>query len=130
MLFFGGKESEFLLQSVPIYEEVFLFLRYPFRGDNLSPPDCASIFARNNLMREGDRNINEARQGEAILLDPSMLNQDGEGVKLKKLFLESYGCAMNFSDSEIIASIMSDAGYSTTKDETEADLILVNTCSI
>jgi len=130
VLFFGGKESEFLLQSVPIYEEVFLFLRYPFRGDNLSPPYCASIFARNNLMREGDRNINEARQGEAILLDPSMLNQDGEGVKLKKLFLESYGCAMNFSDSEIIASIMSDAGYSTTKDETEADLILVNTCSI
>ena len=48
----------------------------------------------------------------------------------KKMFLESYGCAMNFSDSEIVASILAGKGYSTTSDFHEADLILVNTCAI
>jgi len=48
----------------------------------------------------------------------------------KKLFLESYGCAMNFADSEIIASIMNDNGYETTQQEGEADLIFLNTCAI
>ncbi|MGY8918537.1 MAG: tRNA (N6-isopentenyl adenosine(37)-C2)-methylthiotransferase MiaB, partial [Flavobacteriales bacterium] len=76
-------------------------------------------------MREGDRNIDESRQGEAIHIEKPSSPKAG-----LKMFLESYGCAMNFSDSEIIASIMNGAGYSTTKDETEADLILVNTCSI
>ena len=73
-------------------------------------------------MREGDKTIDESRQGEALLVDAP--------TSSKKLYLESYGCAMNFSDSEIIASILSEVGYSTTKDEKEADLILVNTCSI
>ena len=76
-------------------------------------------------MREGDIHIDESRQGEAIHIEKS----PGTSAGLK-MFLESYGCAMNFSDSEIIASIMSDVGYVTTTDETEADLILVNTCSI
>jgi len=76
-------------------------------------------------MREGDIHIDESRQGEAIHIEKS----PGTSAGLK-MFLESYGCAMNFSDSEIIASIMSDVGYVTTSDETEADLILVNTCSI
>ena len=76
-------------------------------------------------MREGDINIDESRQGEAIHIE--QLSSPSTGFKM---FLESYGCAMNFSDSEIIASIMSDVGYVTTRDETEADLILVNTCSI
>lgn len=48
----------------------------------------------------------------------------------KKLYLESYGCQMNFSDSEIVASILDEAGYATTRDESEADLILLNTCAI
>src|SRR5690606_16253416 len=48
----------------------------------------------------------------------------------KKLFLESYGCQMNFSDSEIVASILQDEGYNTTLNVEEADLILLNTCSI
>ena len=73
-------------------------------------------------MREGDKTIDESRQGEALVVDAPTSG--------KKLYLESYGCAMNFSDSEIIASILSEVGYSTTKDEKEADLILVNTCSI
>lgn len=48
----------------------------------------------------------------------------------RKLYVESYGCAMNFSDSEIVASIMTESGFATTKDKDEADLILLNTCSI
>jgi tRNA-2-methylthio-N6-dimethylallyladenosine synthase len=48
----------------------------------------------------------------------------------KKFYIESYGCAMNFSDSEIVASILQDSGFSSTGNYTEADLVLVNTCSI
>ena len=48
----------------------------------------------------------------------------------KKLYLESYGCQMNFSDSEIVASILDKNGYSTTRNLEESDLILLNTCSI
>ena len=70
----------------------------------------------------GNKVIDESRQGEALVLEKS----SGE----KKMFLESYGCAMNFSDSEIVASILADKGYSTTSDFHEADLILVNTCAI
>ena len=48
----------------------------------------------------------------------------------KKLYIQSYGCAMNFSDSEIVASILKKEGYTTTKNANEANLILINTCSI
>jgi tRNA-2-methylthio-N6-dimethylallyladenosine synthase len=48
----------------------------------------------------------------------------------KQFYIESYGCAMNFSDSEIIGSILSENGYSITQDEFSADLILLNTCAI
>ncbi|HCK06548.1 MAG TPA: tRNA (N6-isopentenyl adenosine(37)-C2)-methylthiotransferase MiaB, partial [Flavobacteriaceae bacterium] len=48
----------------------------------------------------------------------------------KKLYIESYGCQMNFSDSEIVASILAKEGYDTTTDLNQADLVLVNTCSI
>ena len=51
-------------------------------------------------------------------------------VSKKKLFIQSYGCQMNFSDSEVVASILKKEGYSTTNNENEADLILLNTCSI
>ena len=46
------------------------------------------------------------------------------------MYLESYGCAMNFSDSEIVASILKNEGYSTTKEIESADIVLINTCSI
>lgn len=62
-------------------------------------------------------------QNEIDLDEPKVVAQ-------KQLYLESYGCAMNFADSEVVASIMSEAGYATTKLEDEADLILINTCSI
>ncbi|GGN01078.1 tRNA-2-methylthio-N(6)-dimethylallyladenosine synthase [Dyadobacter beijingensis] len=48
----------------------------------------------------------------------------------KRLFIESYGCQMNFSDSEIVASVMRDAGFATTSDANDADLIFLNTCAI
>ena len=48
----------------------------------------------------------------------------------RTLYIESYGCAMNFSDSEIIASIMGEHGFSSTNDELNADVIFLNTCAI
>lgn len=70
-----------------------------------------------------EKYIDESRQGEAY----TIAEKEGNS---KKLFLESYGCQMNFSDSEIVASILNDEGYNTTLKVEEADLILLNTCSI
>tara|TARA_R110002020_G_scaffold373023_4_gene584454 strand:+ start:451 stop:1929 length:1479 start_codon:yes stop_codon:yes gene_type:complete len=50
--------------------------------------------------------------------------------KTKKLYIESYGCAMNFADSEVVASIMKEGGFDTTSDFYQADAIFLNTCSI
>ena len=75
------------------------------------------------MFTEGNKIIDEARQGEALLRKKS-------GGGTKKLFLESYGCQMNFSDSEIIASIMEGDGFSTTSEIMEADVIFLNTCAI
>ena len=66
----------------------------------------------------------ESRQGEALELAP-VGKSDG-----RKLYIESYGCQMNFSDSEIVASILIDQGFETTKDYKEADVVFINTCSI
>ena len=51
-------------------------------------------------------------------------------VYQKKFYIESYGCAMNFADSEIVASLLYSEGFGATKNIEEADLILLNTCSI
>ena len=67
--------------------------------------------------------INEAKQGTSLTLALKRENT-------KKLFIESYGCQMNFSDSEIVASILHKEGYNTTVKLEDADLVLVNTCSI
>ncbi len=67
----------------------------------------------------------EARQGEALMLESTSTKNNG-----RKLYIESYGCAMNFSDSEIVASIMTGMGFETTADYKEADVIFINTCSI
>jgi len=67
----------------------------------------------------------EEKQGEAFapfVEDPNLYK--------KHFYIESYGCAMNFSDSEIVASILNKDGYGATKNVEEADLIFVNTCSI
>jgi tRNA-2-methylthio-N6-dimethylallyladenosine synthase len=67
----------------------------------------------------------ETRQGEAYA--PFAVNNN---QYQKRFYIESYGCAMNFSDSEIVASILQDEGFGATKNFEEADLILINTCSI
>jgi len=67
--------------------------------------------------------IEEKKQGQALVTK-------GKQKNTKKLFIESYGCQMNMNDSEIVASILADEGYNTTNLLEEADLVLVNTCSI
>ena len=63
-----------------------------------------------------EKYIDESKQGEAFAIAEKPQNT-------KKLFLESYGCQMNFSDSEIVASILNEQGYNTTLQVEEADLI-------
>jgi tRNA-2-methylthio-N6-dimethylallyladenosine synthase len=71
-----------------------------------------------------DKTHDETRQGEALILDTPIK------ADARKLYIESYGCAMNFADSEIVASILSETGFETTGDYHEADVIFINTCSI
>ena len=71
----------------------------------------------------GNKVIDEDKQGEALVLETPKLGE-------RKLYIESYGCQMNFSDSEIVASILTEHGFQTTRDIEEADVIFVNTCSI
>jgi tRNA-2-methylthio-N6-dimethylallyladenosine synthase len=68
--------------------------------------------------------IDEDRQGQ-----PTIIKSAGDNNS-KKLYLESYGCQMNFSDSEIVASILAEKGYETTRNAEEAEVVLLNTCSI
>ncbi len=67
--------------------------------------------------------VDEALQGTSLEIEKRKANT-------RNLYIESYGCAMNFSDSEIVASILSEEGFNTTQNLEEADLVLVNTCSI
>ncbi|MER3375355.1 MAG: tRNA (N6-isopentenyl adenosine(37)-C2)-methylthiotransferase MiaB [Allomuricauda sp.] len=67
--------------------------------------------------------IDESQQGSTLALEKNERNS-------RKLYIESYGCQMNFSDSEIVASILAKEGFNTTQILDEADLVLVNTCSI
>jgi tRNA-2-methylthio-N6-dimethylallyladenosine synthase len=71
-----------------------------------------------------DKTHDEERQGEALVID-APVKPDG-----RKLYIESYGCQMNFADSEIVASILADTGFETTGDYHQADVIFINTCSI
>ena len=67
--------------------------------------------------------IDESQQGSTLAMEKHEKNT-------RKLYIESYGCQMNFSDSEIVASILANEGFNTTQILEEADLVLVNTCSI
>ena len=73
---------------------------------------------------EDTKTIDETRQGEAIILN------DNDGVSGKMLYLESYGCQMNFADSEVVLSILKNNHYQKCENAIESDLILINTCSI
>ena len=70
------------------------------------------------------KTMDESRQGEVLFKE----TEGSEGNK--KFYIESYGCQMNFSDSEIVASILGDNGFRPTRNPEIADLILINTCSI
>ena len=74
-------------------------------------------------MKDTEKIVDIGRQGETLEIS---LSKPGN----KKMYIESYGCQMNFSDSEIVASILSNEGFNTTSNLEEADLVLVNTCSI
>ena len=76
-----------------------------------------------DLNESNTKIINEDVQGTALSLENKPDNA-------RKLYIESYGCQMNFSDSEIVASILAKEGFNTTQELSEADLVLVNTCSI
>jgi len=74
-------------------------------------------------MEQVEKIIDENLQGKALV-------KENKPENTKKLFIESYGCQMNMNDSEIVASILSEQGFNTTRNLEEADLVLVNTCSI
>lgn len=58
------------------------------------------------------------------------VSEEGKNKAARQLYIESYGCQMNFSDSEIVTSILKNEGFDTTADASKAELILINTCSI
>ena len=70
-----------------------------------------------------DKQIDESKQGQVY-------SNGSDKVAEKSFYIESYGCAMNFSDSEIVASILDKNGYAPTTDMASSNLILINTCSI
>ena len=79
----------------------------------------------NTIITEDIKTHDEGRQGEAFA--PLVL--ENNALK-KRFYIESYGCAMNFADSEVVASILNTNGFAATKNTEEADLIFLNTCSI
>ena len=89
----------------------------------MANPFSGNVFAKPHAAPH-----DEQRQGEAYRANLEV------GMELsspaKKMYLESYGCQMNFSDSEIVASIMADEGYLPTTELEEADVVFINTCSI
>ena len=72
-----------------------------------------------------DKVQDESRQGEAF----APFSNDPSPYK-KRFYIESYGCQMNFADSEIVASILNNEGFGATRNIEEADLVFINTCSI
>ncbi len=74
-------------------------------------------------MEQIEKVIDENKQGKPLVIEQKKSNT-------KKLFIESYGCQMNMNDSEIVASILANEGFNTTQKLEDADLVLVNTCSI
>lgn len=78
-----------------------------------------------DMLEIADKTHDESRQGEAYA--PQKLES---GRFAKHFYIESYGCAMNFADSEVVASILHAEGFGATRNEDEADLVLINTCSI
>ncbi|MDQ6890437.1 MAG: MiaB/RimO family radical SAM methylthiotransferase, partial [Bacteroidota bacterium] len=77
-----------------------------------------------------EKTHDESRQGEPFATQLPLNNSSGKYRISRKFYIESYGCAMNFADSEVVASILQDKGFGLTQHFQEADMIFINTCSI
>ena len=85
------------------------------------------LYDDNPTIPTQDKRILTDKQGEVFFKEQlAEKNTSNE----KRFYIESYGCQMNFSDSEIVASVLADIGYSPTRNMEESDIILINTCSI
>ncbi len=84
------------------------------------------LYDNNPTLNDLPKVVDETRQGEVFLQE----SPTGALPAGKHFYIESYGCQMNFSDSEIVASILADMGYQPTRSLEQSDLILINTCSI
>src|SRR5678816_4299910 len=117
-----------------------LILTNSYNGGSVSLPDCHKLKPFDYLCRPnknyeviclpmldlvGNKTHDESRQGEVL----SPFGTDPNEYQ-KRFYIESYGCQMNFSDSEIVASILNAEGFGATRHYEEADLVLINTCSI
>lgn len=81
------------------------------------------LYNSNPTLEDVGKKVDESKQGEVFF-------KDNKDPNAKRFYIESYGCQMNFSDSEIVASILDECGYVSTRNIEESDLILINTCSI
>jgi tRNA-2-methylthio-N6-dimethylallyladenosine synthase len=79
-------------------------------------------------MEELVEDLGILKEGEGC--ETYQTSKDINTGKSRKLYIESYGCQMNFSDSEIVASILQNEGFDTTSDINQADVVFLNTCSI
>ncbi len=82
----------------------------------------------NNLIEDIDIVTQQEKEAEAC--ETVKVSENSNSGKERKLYIESYGCQMNFSDSEIVSSIMAKNGFDTTSNFEEADVVFLNTCSI
>ena len=83
------------------------------------------MYDNNPTLSHLNKPLEESKQGE-VFFKEQPIGTEGS----KRFYIESYGCQMNFSDSEIVASILAESGFSPTRNVAESDLILINTCSI
>ncbi len=84
------------------------------------------LYNHNPTLTDVPKAIDESRQGETVYWEQVMPGPPSR----KRFYIESYGCQMNFSDSEIVAAVLAEDGYAPTRILEESDLILINTCSI
>jgi hypothetical protein len=83
-----------------------------------------------DFMKGHDHKSSEIQPEEDISQLPDYLHVAREENKNKKYFIETHGCQMNVADSEIVQSILENAGFSPVDEMSRADVILVNTCAI
>lgn len=85
------------------------------------------LYNDNPTIPKPNKEIVECKQGEVFFQEKTSIDAS---ASTKRFYIESYGCQMNFSDSEIVASVLSEIGYAPTRQMEESDVILINTCSI